>query len=106
MGIYHGRTPTVSKPLGAMLLVKVQFRSLLATGKPVAVEDATKSVVFPDGFDKRALGSIPLAMLRDGEIVEAGFRRGTSSRCNQAVKRLWVATDKLVAQPREKRSRG
>ena len=96
----------MSKPLGAIMLVKIQFRGLLATGKPVAIEDAAKSVVFPEGFDKRALGSIPLAMLRDGEIVEAGFRRGASSRCNQAVKRLWVATDKLVAKPREKRSRG
>lgn len=89
-----------------IIRVEIQFRHLLSTGKPVAIEDATKSVVMPEGFDKRAFGGIARAMAKSGEIVEAGFRRGTSSRCNKAVKRLWVATDKLVAQPREKRSRG
>lgn len=96
----------MSKPLGAIVLVEIQFRHLLSTGKSVAIEDATKSVVMPEGFDKRAFGGIPRAMAKSGEIVEAGYRRGTSSRCNKAVKRLWVATDKLVAKPREGRSRG
>lgn len=96
----------MTKPLGAILLVEIKFRHLLSTGKPVAIEDAAKSVVMPEGFDKRALGGIPRAMAKSGEIVEAGFRRGTSSRCNKAIKRLWVATDKLVVKPKEKPSRG
>jgi hypothetical protein len=102
---YHGRIPTVSKPNGAVLLVEIKFRHLLSTGKTVAIEDAAKSVVLPEGFDKRAFGGIPRAMAKAGEIVEAGYRRGTSSRCNKAVKRLWVATDKLAAKPRGERSR-
>jgi hypothetical protein len=96
----------VSKPLGAIVLVEIQFRHLLSTGKSVAIEDAAKSVVLPEGFDKRAFGGIPRAMAKAGEIVEAGYRRGVSSRCNMAVKRLWVATDKLAAKPRGERSRG
>jgi len=96
----------VSNPIGPILLVEIQFRNLLTTGKPVAVEEATKGVLFPEGFDRRALGGIPRAMVKAGEIVEHSFRRGTSSRCNQAVKRLWIATDKLQSQPRKGKSRG
>ena len=94
----------MSKPLGAVVLVEIQFRHLLSTGKSVAIEDAARSVVLPEGMDKRAFGGIPRAMAKAGEIVEAGFRRGTSSRCNKAVKRLWVATDKLKTQPRGAKS--
>lgn len=86
--------------------VEAAFRRLLAKGKPVAVEDAARDVSTPEGFDRRAFGSIPLQMLRDGEIVEAGFRRGVSKSCNQAPKRLWVATDLLKRPRREGQSRG
>ena len=96
----------MSNPTGPILLVEIKFRHLLSTGKSVAIEDAAKSVVLPEGVDKRAFGGIPRAMAKAGEIVEAGYRRGTSSRCNMAMKRLWVATDKLQAKPRGRRHRG
>lgn len=86
-------------------LVERKFRQLLATGQSVAMEDAARAVSIPEGFDCRALGTITLRLLRDGEIVEAGFRRGVTSRCNQAVKRLWKATDALAVKSREGKSR-
>lgn len=80
--------------------VAVNFRRLLATGKPVALEDAATSVSTPEGFDRRVFGSVVRAMQRDGEIVEAGYRRATSSRCNSGMKRLWVLVDKREGQSR------
>jgi len=67
------------------------FRRLLARGKPVTFEDASRSVVTLEGFDRRSFGSIPLRMMKAGEIIEAGFSRGRSSKCNKAIKRLWIA---------------
>ena len=84
-----------------LFLVERKFRQLLATGKPIAVEDAAQGVSIPESFDRRAFGAIARRMLSDGEIVEAGFRRGVTSRCNQAVKRLWKATDVLAVKSRE-----
>jgi len=75
--------------------VEANFRRLLAAGKPVAIEDAAQGVPRPEGFDPRAFGAIPRKMVRDGEIVEAGFRQGKTGRCNQAVKRLWLTADAL-----------
>lgn len=92
--------------LNPLIAIATNFRRLLAKGKPVAVEDAARDVTVPDGFDRRSFGCIPLQMLRDGEIVEAGFRRGISKSCNQAPKRLWVATELLKINPREGQSRG
>lgn len=86
--------------------VSRRFRQLLVTGSKVAIEDATPNIKFPRGFDKRSLGCIPLQMLRNGEIAEAGFRRGVSKSCNQATKRLWIATDLLKIGKREDHSRG
>lgn len=80
-------------PGNPMAEVKANFRRLLATGKPVAVEDAARDVETPDGFDRRAFGLIPREMKRAGEIVEARFREGKTSQCNQAIKRLWVAVN-------------
>jgi len=92
--------------LPPILETELAFRKLLATGKPVAIEDTTQNIKFPRGFDKRSLGCIPRQMLRDGEIAEAGFRRGVSKSCNQATKRLWVATELLKINTRGGRSRG
>lgn len=92
--------------LNPLIAIAANFRRLLAKGKPVAVEDAARNVNVPDGFDRRAFGSIPLQMLRDGEITEAGFRRGVSKSCNQAPKRLWVATELLKLKSREGNHRG
>jgi hypothetical protein len=79
--------------LSSILETEIAFRKKLATGQPVALEDATRDVDYGDGFDKRTLGVIPRCMQIDGEIVEAGFRRGISLSCNSAPKRLWVAVD-------------
>ena len=87
--------------LSPILETELRFRKCLAMGKPVALEDATQTVDYPDGFDKRALGWITRGMERDGEIIEAGFRRGVSSSCNQAPKRLWVAVDPSTIYRRE-----
>lgn len=83
-----------------LVLLEARFRRLLSTGKPVALEDAAKNVTTPDGFDRRVFGCIVRAMQRDGEIVEAGYRRATSSRCNAGIKRLWVLADKREGQSR------
>ncbi len=80
--------------------VAVNFRRLLATGKSVALEDAATNVWTPDGFDRRVFGCIVRAMQRDGEIVEAGYRRATSVRCNSGIKRLWVLANKQEGQSR------
>ena len=77
-----------------IVIAETSFRQLLATGKPVALEDATHGITTPEGFDRRAFGIIPRVMLRNGEIVEAGYRRGTSSLCNSGIKRLWIYLDK------------
>lgn len=79
--------------LSPILETEIAFRKLLATGRQIAFEDATRNINYPNGFDKRSLGCIPQSMQRGGEIAEAGFRRGQSSSCNQAPKRLWVAVD-------------
>jgi hypothetical protein len=80
--------------------VEANFRRLLATGQPVALEDAAEGIDTPEGFDRRAFGSIPHKMQRDGEILEPGYRRAASSRCNSGMKRLWV-----LATAREGNSR-
>ncbi len=85
----RGRVNPVSE-LDPLLLLELSFRRLLATGKPTALEDAAQGITTPDGFDRRAFGCIPQKMQRDGEIVEAGYRRASSSRCNSGMKRLWV----------------
>jgi len=69
------------------------FKQMLATGKPVAFEDAAKGVPTPEGFDRRAFGLIPRGMVKRGEIVEAGYRRSNSSKHNCGIKRLWVLAD-------------
>ncbi|MCC9600381.1 hypothetical protein LOC67_07395 [Stieleria sp. JC731] len=73
--------------------VEAIFRRLLHEGKPVALEDATKLVSTEPGFDRRIFGQIPQRMLRDGEIVEVGFRRSESAKHNSGIKRLWVLTE-------------
>lgn len=91
----------MAKP-SPILQTEVAFRRLLATGKQIAVEDATTGIKYPDGFDKRTLGVIPRCMQMDGEIAEAGFRRGVSSSCNSAPKRLWVAVDPSTIYRRQR----
>ncbi len=66
------------------------FRRMLATGKPIAFEDAARCVKTPEGIDRRAFGHIPARLRRDGLIVEAGFRLSKSAKHNCAIKRLWV----------------
>lgn len=82
-----------------------EFLRLLAKGKPVAMEDATRRVSYPAGYDKRSLGGIVRQMQLEGRIVEAGFRRAKSSTCNSGIKRLWIATE-LLTNSREGESRG
>lgn len=69
------------------------FRRMLAKGEPVALEDALRIVVTPDGFDRRAFGSIPLRMQRDEEIVRAGFRDSKTAKHHGGTKKLWVLAD-------------
>lgn len=69
------------------------FRRILAKGEPVALEDALRIVVTLVGFDRRAFGSIPARMHRDGVIVPAGFRESKTGKHNHAIKRLWVLAD-------------
>ena len=69
------------------------FRRMLATGRPVAVEDATRVVVTPEGVDRRCFGAIPSRLRRDGVIVEAGVRRSNSAKHNCGIKRLWILAD-------------
>lgn len=70
-------------------LVEQRFRTLLATGKAVAMEDATVGIETPVGFDRRSFGSIARRMERNGEILETGYRRAFSAGCNGGMKRLW-----------------
>lgn len=72
---------------------KAIFLRLLQSGKPVALEDASRLVVASEGFERRAFGQIPREMARSGLIVEAGYRRSETSRANCAIKRLWVLAD-------------
>ena len=69
------------------------FRRMLAKGEPVALEDALRIVVTPDGFDRRAFGSIPARMRREDEIVRAGFRESKTGKHHSGTKRLWVLAD-------------
>lgn len=94
-----GRANPVSR-LDPLLSLEVVFRKLLATGKPVAIEDAGKIVETPEGYDRRSFGSVARKLLRNGEIVEHGYRRATSSRCNSGMTRLWVLANKREGQSR------
>lgn len=69
------------------------FRRMLATGRPVAMEDATRCVVTPEGVDRRCFGAIPARLRREGVVVEAGVRRSNSAKHNRGIKRLWVLAD-------------
>lgn len=73
------------------------FRRMLATGKPVAFEDAAKAVKTPEGVDRRCFGSIPARLRRDGLIVEAGYRLSNSAKHNFAIKRLWRLVELSMA---------
>jgi len=66
------------------------FREMLSTGRKVAVEDASKQIETPDGFDRRIFGVYVAKMKRDGEIVEAGFRTSDTAKHHCGIKRLWV----------------
>ena len=74
------------------------FRRLLAKGKPVAMEDALRLVVTPVGFDRRAFGSIPLRMHKQGEIVRAGYRDSKTGKHHSGIKRLWVLADSSLGR--------
>lgn len=78
---------TTANPLAEC---KAIFLRLLQSGKPIALEDASRLVVTPEGFDRRAFGQIPRELAKAGLIVEAGYRRSETSRANCAIKRLWV----------------
>jgi hypothetical protein len=77
------------------------FRRMLATGKPVAFEDAAKAVETDEDVDRRCFGSIPARLRRDGLIVEAGYRLSNSAKHNYAIKRLWRLADLSIAVPSE-----
>ena len=79
--------------LNPMAQAEAIFRLMLALGKPVALEDALRIVVTPDGFDRRAFGSIPARLHKDGEIFPAGFRESKTGKHNHGIKRLWVLAD-------------
>lgn len=96
----------MSKSPSIIAQVETQFRLLLAAKKPVAVEEAARAVDIPEDFDKRALGGFIHSMVKAGEIVEFGFRQSATVRSNKAIKRLWIATDKLQAKPRKDRHHG
>ena len=95
----------MSKSPSVVAQVETAFRRLLAKREPVAVEQAARECDIPEDFDKRALGGITLAMAKAGEIVEFGFCRSATVRSNKAIKRLWIATDKLQAKPRKAKPR-
>jgi hypothetical protein len=69
------------------------FRRMLATGKPVAFEEAARCVKTPEGVDRRCFGSIPARLSKDGLIVEAGYRRSVVGRAHQSPKRLWMLAE-------------
>lgn len=66
------------------------FRRMLSTGRPVAAEEAAREVETPEGFERRAFGSVVASLQRDGEIRQAGFRVSNTASHHQAIKRLWV----------------
>ncbi len=73
------------------------FRRLLATGKPVAFEDALHDVVTPDDCDRRGLSSV-VTELKDAGVIEfAGYRISKKRSHHSATKRLWKLRSAVTA---------
>lgn len=77
------------------------FRRMLATGKPVAIEDARWGVDMPEGFNPSCLGWIARQMQDAGEIVLYDYRRSVVGSRHSAPTRLWVLADKAPGNPGE-----
>ncbi|MCA9213793.1 MAG: hypothetical protein KDB27_12050 [Planctomycetales bacterium] len=65
------------------------FRRRLATGQPVAFEEAFDGVDIPPGIDRRCYGTIPTQLARNGEIQQFGFRVSQNPLHHNGIKRLW-----------------
>lgn len=68
---------------------KCAFLRKLASGQPVAFEDAIRSIETPGGYDRRGLSVVVIELMKDGRIERAGYRQSRRPDHHGATKRLW-----------------
>lgn len=92
----------------AAVLAQIEaiFRRMLSAGKPVAIEDARRSVRVPENFNPSCLGGIVRRMKDAGEIAFHGYRRSEAASRHAGIARLWVLADAPAMKPGKGVARG